>query len=203
MSLQHCVFVFLISLLHHQCLLDGFAAANLFAKLILIIVLIFCHKNYQQQHPLVLLRLPALLESTAFILYFTPWSMQWFPTNWKRCCLAPHKNATAVVFSCCTLPIYYLSLTALLLPRAHHPPRQHLSIVPPRICPICPRAGNLFKHILSNLSFSFHQETNCEQNFFENIALEARCSIRGKESCHFLQAAGSQIIEKDNCQGSR
>ena len=40
-SLQHCVFVFLISLLHHHCLLDGFAAANLFAKLILIIILIF------------------------------------------------------------------------------------------------------------------------------------------------------------------
>ena len=39
--------------------------------------------------------------------------------------------------------------------------------------------------------------------FLKNIALEARCSIRGKESCHFLQAAGSQIIEKDNCQGSR
>ena len=65
-------FVFLISLLHHQCLLDGFAAANLFAKLILIIILIFCHNNYQQQHPLVLLKLPALLESSAFILYFTP-----------------------------------------------------------------------------------------------------------------------------------
>ena len=79
MSLQHCVFVFLISLLHHHCLLDGFAAANLFAKLILIIILILCHDNYQQQHPLVLLRLPALLESTAFILYFTPWSIAMVP----------------------------------------------------------------------------------------------------------------------------
>ena len=58
-SLQHCFFVFLISLLHHHCLLDGFAAANLFAKLILIIILIFCHNHQQQQHPVMLLRLPA------------------------------------------------------------------------------------------------------------------------------------------------
>ena len=169
MSLQHCVF--LISLLHHQCLLDGFAAANLFAKLILIIILIFCHNNYQQQHPLVLLKLPALLESSAFILYFTPclintWSL--VPQQIGRgVALLLIKMPALVVFSCCTLPIYYLSLTALLLPRAHHPPRQHLSIVPPRICPICPRAGNLFKPIPSNLSFSFHQETNCEQIFFK------------------------------------